>query len=105
MLSKCARVFKLSDIETLECDIVLSDTNASKRVFFWAITWFTVFGEIAMNILGIQGGASVIQHDPSAAIPRDCRLLCFIEEERIYRVRSTCGVLPIESISACLCEA
>lgn len=58
-----------------------------------------------MNILGIHGGVTVNQHDAGAALIRDGELICFVEEERLLRVKSPRGVLPIESISACLKEA
>lgn len=58
-----------------------------------------------MNILGIHGGVTINQHDAGAALIRDGHLVCFIEEERLIRVKSSRGVLPIESISACLKEA
>jgi carbamoyltransferase len=58
-----------------------------------------------MNILGIQGGVTVNQHDAAAALLVDGRLVCCVEEERLIRVKTATGVLPIESISACLKEA
>ncbi|MDK9723653.1 MAG: hypothetical protein OEL88_02110 [Sterolibacteriaceae bacterium MAG5] len=58
-----------------------------------------------MIILGIHGGVTINQHDAGAALIRDGELICFVEEERLLRVKSPRGVLPIESISACLKEA
>ena len=58
-----------------------------------------------MNILGIHGGVTVNQHDAGAALIRDGQLVCFIEEERLIRVKSATGVLPVQSIWACLKEA
>ena len=58
-----------------------------------------------MNILGIHGGVTINQHDAGAALIRDGELVCFVEEERLLRVKSPRGVLPIESIAACLKEA
>jgi carbamoyltransferase len=57
-----------------------------------------------MNILGIHGGVTINQHDAGAALIRDGELVCFVEEERLLRVKSPRGVLPIESIAACLKE-
>ena len=57
-----------------------------------------------MNILGIHGGVTINQHDAGAALIRDGELVCFVEEERLLRVKSPKGVLPIESIAACLKE-
>lgn len=58
-----------------------------------------------MNILGIHGGVSINQHDPAAAIVCDGKLVACIEEERLMRIKSPRGLLPIESIRACLKEA
>jgi len=58
-----------------------------------------------MNILGVYGGMSMGEHDPSAALICDGRLVAVCEEERFLRVKSPYGVLPIESIRHCLKEA
>ena len=58
-----------------------------------------------MNILGIHGGVTVNQHDAGAALISNGQLICFIEEERLIRVKSAPGVLPVQSIWACLKEA
>ena len=58
-----------------------------------------------MMILGVHGGVTVNQHDAAAALLRDGELVCCVEEERLYRVKGATGLLPIESISACLKEA
>lgn len=55
-----------------------------------------------MIILGIHGGVTVNQHDAAAALLQDGKLVCCIEEERLFRVKSATGLLPIESIAACL---
>jgi carbamoyltransferase len=57
-----------------------------------------------MNILGIHGGVTVNQHDAAAALLVDGRLVCCVEEERLMRVKTATGMLPIESIQACLKE-
>ena len=58
-----------------------------------------------MNILGVYGGTTLGQHDPSASIIRDGKLIAVCEEERFIRVKSPHGCLPISSIKACLQEA
>lgn len=58
-----------------------------------------------MNILGIHGGITINQHDAGAALIVDGELISFIEEERLLRVKTPRGVLPIESISRCLKDA
>ena len=58
-----------------------------------------------MNILGIHGGVTVNQHDAGAALVVDGKLVCFVEEERLIRVKTATGTLPVESISACLRES
>lgn len=58
-----------------------------------------------MNILGLHGGFTINQHDPGAALICDGRLVSCVEEERLYRVKTPRGVLPIESIKAVLAEA
>lgn len=58
-----------------------------------------------MNILGIHGGVTVNQHDAAAALIMDGKLVCCVEEERLMRVKTATGMLPIESINACLKEA
>jgi carbamoyltransferase len=57
-----------------------------------------------MNILGIHGGITINQHDAGAALIKGGELICCVEEERLIRVKSPKGVLPIESIAACLKE-
>jgi carbamoyltransferase len=58
-----------------------------------------------MNILGIHGGVTINQHDAGAALLVDGRLISFVEEERLIRMKSARGTLPIQSILACLREA
>lgn len=58
-----------------------------------------------MNILGIYGGLTLGEHDPSAAIICDGKLIAVCEEERFLRTKSPRGVLPVESIRHCLKEA
>jgi carbamoyltransferase len=58
-----------------------------------------------MNILGIHGGVSINQHDAGAALLVDGKLISFVEEERLIRMKSARGTLPIQSILACLREA
>jgi carbamoyltransferase len=58
-----------------------------------------------MVILGIHGGVTVNQHDAGAALIIDGKLVVSVEEERLIRIKTASGTLPIESISACLREA
>ena len=58
-----------------------------------------------MNILGIHGGVTINQHDAGAALLVDGKLISFVEEERLIRMKSARGTLPIQSILACLREA
>ncbi len=51
-----------------------------------------------MNILGINA----FFHDPSAAILRDGKLVAFVEEERLLRVKHAMAVFPERSIDYCL---
>jgi carbamoyltransferase len=53
-----------------------------------------------MHILGINA----FHGDASAAILRDGRLLCAVEEERFNRVKHSAGI-PVRSVSWCLEEA
>ncbi len=55
-----------------------------------------------MNILGIHSGATINQHDPGAAIVRNGELVAACEEERLLRIKSPRGFLPIRSIKYCL---
>ena len=58
-----------------------------------------------MIILGIHGGVTLGQHDPAAALFRDGELIACVEEERLFRIKSPRGMLPIEAIQAVLREA
>ncbi len=55
-----------------------------------------------MNILGLHSGATINQHDPGAALVRDGELVAACEEERLLRIKSPRGFLPIRSIRYCL---
>lgn len=57
-----------------------------------------------MYILGINGGVTVNQHDPSVALLKDGLLKVCIEEERLLGVKGPRGVLPVKAINACLKE-
>lgn len=105
MLSTWPLAFKLSNIGPLNAILLYLVRTQVNGYCFRAITWFIGFREIAIIILGIHGGASVIQHDLGAATLCDGQLLCFIERERIYRVKSPRIVLPIEIISTCFGDA
>lgn len=58
-----------------------------------------------MNILGLHGGFSLNQHDPAAALIIDGELIACVEEERLYRIKTPRGFLPIEGIKAVLKQA
>jgi len=55
-----------------------------------------------MIILGLHGGITQLQHDPSATLLVDGRIVAACEEERFVRFKSALGHLPIRSINACL---
>jgi carbamoyltransferase len=56
-------------------------------------------------VLGLHSGFFLGQHDPSAALVVDGEIVAACEEERFLRVKSPCGVLPVESIRTCLAIA
>tara|TARA_B100000579_G_scaffold287073_1_gene238037 strand:+ start:3223 stop:4827 length:1605 start_codon:yes stop_codon:yes gene_type:complete len=58
-----------------------------------------------MIILGIHGGFTLHQHDAAASLMIDGKLICSIEEERLYRQKNALGLLPINAIQKCLDEA
>lgn len=53
-------------------------------------------------VLGMYGGASPGQHDPSAALVVDGKIVAVCEEERYVRIKSAWGSLPINSVRECL---
>jgi carbamoyltransferase len=55
-----------------------------------------------MIVLGLHGGVTVNQHEPSAALAVNGRIVALCEEERYLRVKSCYGLLPLYSIKACL---
>lgn len=55
-----------------------------------------------MIVLGLHGGVTVNQHEPSAAIAINGRIVALCEEERYLRIKSAYGYLPYYSIKACL---
>jgi carbamoyltransferase len=58
-----------------------------------------------MIVLGLHGGVTVNQHEPSAALAVDGEIVAVCEEERYLRVKSCYGLLPERSIHACLSQA
>ena len=58
-----------------------------------------------MIVLGIHGGVTLGQHEPSAALLIDGRVVAVCEEERYLRIKSCYGYLPHYSIKACLALA
>ena len=55
-------------------------------------------GKLKMNILGITG----FFHDPSAALLVDGKLVAFVEEERLVRVKHANAIFPERSIEYCM---
>ena len=55
-----------------------------------------------MIVLGLHGGVTLGQHEPSAAIAIDGKIIASCEEERYLRIKSAYGYLPLYSIKACL---
>ncbi len=55
-----------------------------------------------MIVLGIHGGVTLGQHEPSAALMINGRMVAACEEERYLRIKSAYGYLPNYSIKACL---
>jgi len=51
-----------------------------------------------MNILGIL----YLDHDPAACLLRDGKIIAFVEEERLIRVKHADGYFPINAINYCL---
>jgi len=50
----------------------------------------------------MHGGVTLGQHEPSAAIAINGRIVAACEEERYLRIKSAYGHLPYHSIKACL---
>lgn len=55
-----------------------------------------------MIVLGLHGGVTIGQHEPSATLIVDGKVVAFCEEERYLRIKSCYGYLPQKSIDACL---
>lgn len=55
-----------------------------------------------MIVLGLHGGVTIGQHEPSAALVVNGKVVAFCEEERYLRIKSSYGYLPNYSIRACL---
>ena len=55
-----------------------------------------------MKILGINGGVTPLQHEPSAALVVDGEVIAAAEEERFVRKKNAPGLVPINAIAACL---
>ena len=55
-----------------------------------------------MNILGLHGGFTVRQHEASAAIIMDGKVMSICEEERYLRSKSAYGLMPIWATQAAL---
>ena len=55
-----------------------------------------------MIALGLHGGVTLGQHEPSAALVINGKVVAVCEEERYLRIKSCYGYLPDKSIKACL---
>lgn len=55
-----------------------------------------------MIVLGLHGGLTVRQHEPSVALAIDGKIVAICEEERYLRIKSAYGYLPHYSIKAAL---
>ena len=55
-----------------------------------------------MIVLGLHGGVTIGQHEPSAALCINGKIVAVCEEERYLRIKSCYGYLPRESINSCL---
>lgn len=55
-----------------------------------------------MNILGLHGGVTIGQHEPSCALIVDGEVKGIFEEERYLRIKSSYGYLPYYSVKAAL---
>ena len=53
-------------------------------------------------VLGFHGGTRLNQHEPSACLMVDGRIVALCEEERYNRQKGSYGLLPEKSIRACL---
>lgn len=58
-----------------------------------------------MIILGVHGGVTLNQHEASAALSIDGKIVALCEEERYLRIKSCYGLLPVAAIRACLRHA
>lgn len=58
-----------------------------------------------MIVLGLHGGVTVNQHEPSVCLIVDGKVVALCEEERYTRIKSSYGYLPYYSIQACLDKA
>ena len=55
-----------------------------------------------MIIMGIHGGVTTRQHEPSACIIKDGTVVALCEEERYLRIKSCYGLLPLNAMAAAL---
>jgi len=55
-----------------------------------------------MIVLGLHGGVTIGQHEPSATLLINGQVVAICEEERYLRIKSCYGYLPLYSIKACL---
>lgn len=55
-----------------------------------------------MNILGVHCPFNHLNHDSGAALVHDGQLIAVCEEERLNRIKSARGYLPVNAVNACL---
>ena len=58
-----------------------------------------------MIVLGLHGGVTLNQHEPSACLIVNGRVVALCEEERYTRIKTCYGYLPDRCITACLAQA
>jgi len=58
-----------------------------------------------MIVLGLHGGVTIGQHEPSAALVVNGKIVALCEEERYLRIKSCYGYLPHRAIKNCLKQA
>ncbi|MCA9471190.1 MAG: hypothetical protein MRJ96_11660 [Nitrospirales bacterium] len=58
-----------------------------------------------MIVLGLHGGVTIGQHEPSAALAVNGKIVALCEEERYLRIKSCYGYLPHRAIKKCLEQA
>ncbi|MAN80260.1 MAG: carbamoyl transferase [Rhodospirillaceae bacterium] len=55
-----------------------------------------------MNIIGLHGGVTTMQHDAAAALICDGKVVACVEEERLSRIKHAYGQIPVKAIAEVL---